>query len=167
MKYLGRIVFLVAVIMVASYVPNSSAQFFMTGNPLVGEKSPDFTLDTTSGEKVNMTKFRDKHSAIIFFWATWCPHCREQLKVLNNESANMLKKNIKIILVDIGEGAKQVQAHLKREKISLNVFLDQDQAIAETYAIIGVPTFFFINKSGVITAVEHTIPDNYEEILSK
>ena len=144
----------------------ASAQLFNMESPLLGKKAPDFSLDTTSGAtNVSMTKFREGKPAIIFFWATWCPHCREQLKVLNKQIDQIQKKNIKLILVDIGESAKQVQKHFEREKIALEVFLDKDEAVAEQYALIGVPTFFFINKEGVVKSVEHAFVDEYEEIL--
>ena len=59
---------------------------FMT-QTLIGKPAPDFTLDTLSAKQVNMTSYRSGKKAIIFFWATWCPHCRVQLKELNARRA--------------------------------------------------------------------------------
>ncbi len=56
---------------------------------------------------------------------------------------------------------------MERNKVSLEIFLDEDQKLAEEYGLIGVPTFFFINKNGVTQAVEHRLLENYEEILLK
>lgn len=134
-------------------------------NVLVGRPAPDFTLETLSGEKVNMTQLRDGKPALIFFWATWCPHCRGQLQALTQKHHDIEQKGIKIILVDVGESPREVEAYVKAYDITLDVFLDQEAALAEQYHIIGVPTFFFVNKEGLVTAVKHGLPDDYQEIL--
>lgn len=147
-------------------VPAAQAQFFMFENPLVGEMAPDFTLSTTEDKQVNLNEYRGGDSAIIFFWATWCPHCRTQLSQLNDVKGEMAQKGIKLVLVDLGETKKQVDAYLKKNNLQYPVFLDKDSKVAEQYNIVGVPTFIFVNKEGKVQAVEHSIPRNYEAILS-
>ena len=146
---------------------HASGQIPKEKNSFIGKKAKDFTLETLSAKKVNMTDFRDGQSAIIFFWATWCPHCREQLAALNANRQEIEGKGIKIILVDTGESADEARSYVKRNQIQLEVFLDEDQTAAEDYGLIGVPTFFFVDKKGVMKAVEHYLPENYEDILSK
>ncbi len=146
--------------------PSARAQSFFMENPLVGQTAPDFTLKTFNGEKTNMTKFRDNKSAIFFFWATWCPHCREALKGLNQKRSDMENKGIKLMLVDVGEGEKEVRRYVERNKIGATIFLDQESSLADPYGIIGVPTFVFVDSKGVVRAVDHMLPDNYEEILA-
>jgi hypothetical protein len=55
---------------------------------------------------------------------------------------------------------------MTKNNIEFDVFMDKEQSIAEEYGIIGVPTFFFVNKDGVIKAVEHEIPSDFKEILN-
>ncbi|HLF18262.1 MAG TPA: TlpA disulfide reductase family protein [Candidatus Omnitrophota bacterium] len=145
----------------------AQAQFFVFENPLVGKQAPDFTASTLNSGKISMSQFRDGQSAIIFFWATWCPHCRKQLKELAEKKQELTQKGIKIILVDIQENAQQVKGYMDKNRIDYEVFLDEDQSIAENFGIVGVPTFFFLNKDGVIKAVEHEIPSDYEKILAQ
>ncbi len=142
-------------------------QLFFLENPNVGSPAPDFTLDTLKEKNVNMTKYREGKNAIIFFWATWCPHCREALKNLNNNAAQLQDKGIKVILVDLGETVQEVRQHIEKNKINFDVFLDTKNFLSEPYGIIGVPTFFFLNDQGVVKAVEHAMPENYEEIFFK
>lgn len=161
------IIILFCVLVFLTPSPSSArAQFFFMENPLIGQTAPDFTLKTVNGAKVNMTKFRDNKSAIIFFWATWCPHCREALKELNKDLAKIEGKGIQVILVDVGEGEKEVQRYMERNKIGATVFLDQETSLSDPYGIIGVPTFVLVDSKGVVRAVEHAIPQNYEEILA-
>ncbi|HDY74901.1 MAG TPA: TlpA family protein disulfide reductase, partial [Candidatus Marinimicrobia bacterium] len=140
-------------------------QFFSMGNPLIGKQAPDFTLETLRGKDVNMTEFRDGNSAIIFFWATWCPYCRKELDDFDKKIANMQKENIKLILVNVGEAPQKIRSFVDKNNINLDVFLDQDSSLSEKYGIVGIPTFFFVNESGVIKAVENALPEDYDDIL--
>lgn len=150
----------------AALVPSAASDgLFFWENPLVGQAAPDFTLKTLKGPLVNMTKFRDNKSAIIFFWATWCPHCRAALKELDKQSEQMEKSGIKLILVDLGESATEVSAYMTRNHIGLTVFLDQDSSLGDPYAIIGVPTFVLVDQEGIVRSVEHALPGNYQDIL--
>jgi len=152
--------------MSAAFSRNAGAQFFMFDNPLVGKETPDFNAPTLLGGVQNMSTFRNGNKAIIFFWATWCPHCRKQLSELNKISKELEKEGISVVLVDVGEAADQVKSFMTSNKIGFDVFLDQQQSIAEEYGIIGVPTFYFVNKDGIIKAVEHEIPKDYKAILN-
>lgn len=129
---------------------------------LVGKPAPDFTLSTTKADKVNFTQYRGGQNAIIFFWATWCPHCQEQLRELNEKSAQFAAGNVKLAIVDLSESKKQVEKYLKKNKIDLEVFLDKEGVLEADYQIIGVPTLYFVNKEGKVTAVRHDLPEDYQ-----
>jgi len=75
------------------------------------------------------------------------------------------RDNIKIILIDIGESTQKVRQYINANNISFDVFLDQSEELAREYRVIGVPTFFFLNKEGIIVAAENILPKNYKEIL--
>lgn len=142
------------------------AQLSEMESPLIGKPAPDFSLESVKNGKVSLTKLRDGKGAIVFFWATWCPHCRRQLGELNAQAAEIEKKGIKIILIDLGENAKQVSAYLGKQGINLDAVLDENSSLADEYGLVGVPTFYLIDKKGVVKAMEHVLPENYEQILS-
>jgi len=135
-------------------------------NPLLNKQAPDFTLPTLSGQPTSLSQLRDGKSAILFFWATWCPHCRVQLKELSVMKADIEVKGIKVLLVDVGESSQQVGNYMKKNNINYEVFLDEDSKVSDEYNLIGVPTYFLIGADGVIKAVDHAIPSDYVEILT-
>ena len=152
--------------MSAAFVPSyASGQLFSFEDPLQDKPAPDFTLKTLNGKEINLAKYREGGPAIVFFWATWCPHCREQLKDLNVHGSEIEKKGIKLILVDLGEDARQVGAHMKKHNMQYDVLLDTDSAVADKYGIVGVPTFYLIDKTGVVKLIDHAMPENYAEVL--
>jgi len=148
--------------------PQAMGQFHLLfENPMIGKEAPEFSTLTLSGEILSMHKVRAKKKAIMFFWATWCPHCQTQIKDLNANKETFAKQDIKIILVDSGEIPNAVQAYMSKYNIQMDTFLDFNSDIGKQYNIIGLPTYFLINQEGIITAVEHELPKNYQVLLEK
>ena len=140
-------------------------QFFFFQHPMQDQMAPDFVLKTLKGQTLRMSEYRDGQKAILFFWATWCPHCRMQLKQLYDERNNIAKQGIKVILVDLEEDARQVGVYLEKRHIDFEVFLDENADVGEQYQIIGIPSFFFLNSQGKIVAVKNFLPENFEQIF--
>ncbi len=166
MRIFMRIILVIFLIVSVFGLSKADAQFLFFGNPLEGKKAPDFTLATLKKDSVNMTEYREGKSAIVFFWTTWCPHCRSALRELDAQYSDLLKEGIKLILIDIEENKRQVASFIKRDNISLNIFLDTDGSVAGEYALVGVPTFYLIDKNGIVISVGHDLPEDYKDILT-
>lgn len=134
-------------------------------SPLIGKVFQDFTLDRMSGTKATLSQLIKGKKALVFFFATWCPHCSEQIQALSARKAEIAAQGIVVNLVDIGEPKAKVAGFLKTHGIDNDVFLDQDTAVAEKYAVVGVPMVFFIGADGIVRGMEYGLPDNYQEIL--
>ncbi len=159
-------VFLLAVGLMFCFSPLSAqAQFIFDENPLIGKKAMDFTLNTTSGQTISLNEYRQSAAAIVFFWATWCPHCRDELRTLAKESQHFAKSGIKIVLVNVEENPRLVKSFMEKINLPYPVFLDEKSEVSEQYGIIGLPSLFFVDKNGVIAGMEHGLPDNFMEIL--
>jgi len=129
--------------------------------PLIGKAAPDAVLLKSDGTSANILGSRQGHKAILVFWATWCPHCYEDLGVINNNFASIGQKGIKIILVDIGETKEDVQEYFFRRQMKLASFVDTDSAMQGTYRLVGVPTLVFIDEKGIVRSVTHEFPSDY------
>lgn len=162
MRSFGKVVLLIIVFYA---LLRSCEPFFQGHNPLAGQMAPDFILETLSGGKKSLHRFRDDRPALIFFWTTWCPLCRRQLRTLEGQRETMEEKGIKIILVDVGESPQEVRAYFDTHGISFDTFFDQDSLLAGHYKINGVPALFFVNTEGIIVDVKYSLPGNYEEVL--
>jgi peroxiredoxin len=143
---------------------NASAQGFFD-HPLTGKVAPDFTLDTLKAKAVKFSDLSKGKKAIVFFWATWCPHCRDQVKALKAQLPKLEKDGIVVVLVDIGEDRPVVENFLKAGNYDFEVFLDVDSYVAEMFQVFGVPTLFFIGADGKIREMLNVFPDDYAEIL--
>jgi peroxiredoxin len=129
-----------------------------------GQSAVDFNLKDTSGANVTLSEFRGS-PVILFFWTTWCPHCRKELERIDTMSQQFQKEGIKVLPLDIGESPVKVMNFLKSRNLNLTVALDVASTVARDYNIRGVPTYIFISKTGAIISEEHTLPSDYRELL--
>ena len=166
MKYYIR-VGVIIILLNLSYSPSTALgqHLFFMENEMIGKPVPDFTLKTLKEDKVNLAEYRKGKKTIIFFWATWCPHCREAMGKLNENSKELIKKDIKLVLIDQGEREKIVKNYIQKNNIEFDIFLDEEMSLMEPYGLIGVPTFFFINEEGIVKDVKHILPENYQDIF--
>jgi peroxiredoxin len=142
----------------------ASAQGFFD-HPIVGKDAPDFILDTLDAKEVHFQDLIKGKKAIVFFWATWCPHCREQVKALKKFELKLAEEGVVVALVDIGEDAATVQKFVAAGKFNFPVFLDIKSYVAEMYQVFGVPTLFFIGTDGKVREMLNYLPDDFEQIL--
>jgi peroxiredoxin len=145
----------------------ASGQFFFMENENIGKPMQDFQLPMLNGGPASLTEYRQGKRAIVFFWATWCPHCREALSKISANRQEIDGKGIQVVLVDIGENAEVVGKYFEKNKIDMDVFIDESTEVATLFGIIGVPTFYFIDEEGIIKNVLHGYPDDLEAAFSK
>jgi peroxiredoxin len=126
----------------------------------------DIILNDVNGKSVNISNSKG-NPVILFFWTTWCPYCRKELKSLNLLYPQMKKEGITVYAVNIGESANRVKGFLKDFGLTFNVLLDQEALLADLYAVMGVPTYVLLNKAGEWVAHDNALPGNYENLLLK
>jgi peroxiredoxin len=132
----------------------------------VGKTAYDATLPTALGGPKSLSQAREGKKAVLFFWATWCPHCHDEITRLNRNMEAITAKGVKIVLVSIGETKEDVAAYLKRNAVVLDSFLDEDNALQGPYDLVGVPPLVFVDEKGIIREVRHDFPDNYGEYFT-
>ena len=154
--------FLIAAMMMFS-AGCANAGFF--DNPMIGKKAPDFKLAQLKGGEASLDTLRKGGRAVLFFWATWCPHCREQLQAMNAVKADLEKIGATVTLIDIGEDKAVVSKFLLAKGYDYNVLLDSDSSVSEVYQVMGVPTIVFIGADGNIREIMNGFPGNYADIL--
>lgn len=130
------------------------------------ETASDFTLQDLSGNNASLSDFYEQ-SVVLFFWTTWCPHCRRALSNFNNEYENLKSEGIELLAIDIGESEARVENFIKKYSIQYPILLDYNSDVAQKYGVMGVPTVILINKEGSVVSVSHTFPTNYKSLLSE
>lgn len=129
-------------------------------------QAPDFTLKDTKENLISLSSYKDKSAVLLFFWATWCPFCRDELKELNSRYAELTRDKVEIIGVNLGESQAKVEKFIRSYVLAFPMLLDRENSTAYTYNIVGVPTLVLVDKKGNIVFQGHKFPQEYKKLLS-
>lgn len=117
-------------------------------------KAPHFTVYDRDGKKVRFAEFEGK-PIVLNFWAGWCGPCRMEMPDFNEKYLEK-GKEINFLMVNMTDGSRETveKAHkLVSEKgYSFPVFYDKDMDAARSYGVSSLPTTYFIDREGYITA---------------
>ena len=166
MTRVARNLFLIAFTLVSVFGAAGRVQAQdMFGSPLIGKEAPSVSLQKLKGGAESFQDAINGKKAVMIFWATWCPHCREQLQAINASKAELDQKDIAVLLVNVGESKSQVEKFLKEKGYEFDVFMDTDSAAAELYQVLGIPTIVLIGSDGKVRDVQYQFPREYADIL--
>ena len=145
-----------ALVMAFAVMPKAAmAQDDIEATTLIkkGDKAPDFTVEMVDGEQITLSKLKGK-VVVVNFWATWCPPCRQELKVVEKELINRFKgKDFVFLPISRGEAKKTVEAFRKQNGYTFPMGLDPKQAIYKKYASNYIPRNFVVGKDGKVIYV--------------
>jgi peroxiredoxin len=127
----------------------------------------DFTLQDTNREMITLGTYRDKQAVLLLFWTTWCPYCREELKVLNNMHSKLIRDGLEVLAIDGGESFAKVNRFINVYGLTYRVLLDQDLAVAKSFGVLGIPTYVLINQKGYIVFKDNYFPREYKSLISE
>lgn len=129
-------------------------------------RAPDFRLIDTKGELVDLASFKDKKSLILLFWTTWCPYCRRAMRDLNQEYAQLESLDIEVLAINIMERASRIKLFLSSFPVKFKILLDRDGRVADSYHLVGVPTYVLIDKRGRVRFNKNYFPkSDYQRLL--
>ena len=133
----------------------------------VGDKAPDFTAVSLTGEKIQLNAWKGS-PVILRFWSTDCKYCRADTPIFNYYFDKYKKKGLRVVYVNTGqESLARVKAFVTDLDIPFPVIKDKGEAIALQYNVKIVPQTIFISPDGVIlTAILGGVGEaEFKEIL--
>ena len=114
--------------------------------------APDFTLTGFDGRVATVSKLRGQ-VAIINFWASWCPPCREEAAYLEQTWRKYKDRGVVFIGVDYVDTEKPALAYIKEFDITYINGPDLGTRISQSFNIKGVPETYFVAKNGELRGV--------------
>ncbi len=108
----------------------------------IGNVVPDIIQD---GE--NILRNANEQKTLIFFWASWCPHCMQEVFLLNELAKD---KSVKVVAISL-DTEKEEYMIVKEKLTGLSHYCDYkkwESKPVKDYFIQGTPTYFYIDKLG-------------------
>lgn len=136
--------------------------------PTYGQKTPapEFSLKTSDGKTVQMSKLRGK-VVVVNFWATWCGPCRYEIPDFIDVYSKTKEKGLEIVGISLDEqGWEVVLPFLDKNKINYPVVVASPREARKWGRIQYIPTTFIVDKQGFIVDT-HTGVMTKDALLKK
>jgi len=124
---------------------------------LRGREAPDVELEMADGRKVKISDFRGK-VVLLHFWATWSGPQRRQMSTLDELCAEYAGKDVVFLAVNVREDAETATVALRSHGYRLTLARDPQGQAAEKYGVVGFPTTYLLDASGIVRLVHHGLP---------
>ena len=119
--------------------------------PEIGKPAPDFTATTLEGQKVKLSALRG-HPVWLTVGASWCQPCRAENPDIEAAWEKYRPAGLKLVAVFIQDDASTIRGYAERTGLTYPKIDDSSSQIADSYRILGIPSHFFIDSSGVLRA---------------
>ena len=128
----------------------------------IGERAPDFSLRSTTGEQITLSEFRGKRRVLLeFYGSDFAPVCGANLTARKSDYSKFQALNVQILGVSTNHpfSQKQFSESLQLPYPLLSDFPDLKVtklygglSLNSTYAQFGIAerAFFLIDKDGIV-----------------
>jgi cytochrome c biogenesis protein CcmG, thiol:disulfide interchange protein DsbE len=141
----GRVVALIVVFMAAC----STREPVRLNN---GDPAPAFSAERSVGGMLRYPDDLRGKVVVIRFWADWCRYCEGEMKAIEAVYRRHRDKGLEVLAVNAGQDQATVNAFMTKIKVTYPALLDESAAISKRYGVVGLPTTYMVDRSGVVRA---------------
>jgi len=138
----------------------------------VGDRAVDFTIKTFDGGEFSLSSHAGS-PVLINFWASWCGPCRIEGPLMESLYNKYKDRGIVFVGLAIQDSEKGSRAYLKKFGWTFPAGPDSGDAMADAYAVRGIPKTVIIKRDGTVAYIQSGVmPEEYlagkiEEVLAK
>lgn len=115
--------------------------------PRIGEIPPAIACNDVSGEYISLNRLKG-NVVVIFFWSSSC--CGDRLKKLEPWYSLNKYKGLSILAINVGDEENSVKRYVMNNGLTFTMLTDERGMISRQYGVAGFPTFFILDRDGVI-----------------
>lgn len=116
--------------------------------------APDMAVYDRDGKEVHLSDYIGK-PIVLNFWASWCGPCQMEMPDFN-EKYQELGEEVQFLMINMTDGSRETvekaSAFIEEQGYGFPVFYDTEFDAANTYGASSLPTTFFIDAQGKVTA---------------
>ena len=123
--------------------------------PAVGAPAPDFTLPSTSGTDVTLSKLRGRNVLLAFFPLAFTGTCTKEMSAFSEEFDKFREVNALVLPISV-DSVPTLNEFKSKERLSFDLLSDFKREVSRKYGTLIEEKFFsnrayiLIDKDGVV-----------------
>jgi peroxiredoxin len=123
--------------------------------PSVGSAAPDFTLPSTSGERVTLSQFRGKPILIAFFPLAFSPTCSAELCEMRDDWSEFESRGLMVLPISV-DSTYALKEYKQKYNMKVDLLSDFKREVTIRYGVLNEDRFFsnrayfLVDRDGVV-----------------
>lgn len=123
--------------------------------PRVGQPAPDFTLASTSGEKVTLSALRGRPVLLAFFPAAFTRVCTEELCEMRDDWDRFAEHDLVVLPISV-DAVPSLKAYKEHYQLKGELLSDFFREASKAYGVLlparnaSTRAYFLIDREGVV-----------------
>ena len=146
----NRIKYQVANLMPLEYEPPKSE--IIAGLVKIEEAAQmqTISLKALNGEKITVPNDYKGKALLVNFWATWCPHCVEEIPSMNRALEALDAERFAMISISYKDSKATLEEFVKKVDVDFPILMDLDGQVSKDWKVFAYPSSFLIDANGKI-----------------
>lgn len=111
--------------------------------------APEFSFTALNGTPVSLESLHGK-VALLDFWATWCPPCRESVSTLLALHKKFANQPVEFVGISADSNEQAWQKFVADHHMDWPDYLDSTGAVQQDFGVDSYPTYIVIDRAGLI-----------------
>lgn len=120
-----------------------------------GTPAPDFTLPSTAGEQVTLSKLRGKRVLLAFFPAAFTGTCTAEMCEFTADITEYASRNAEVLPISVDQ-VPSLKVFAEQENVSVPLLSDSRREVSRAYGVLDEEKFWarrayvLIDEEGVV-----------------
>jgi len=118
-----------------------------------GSDAPAFSGVSDKGVSVSLDNYANK-TCMLVFWATWCPHCQQNLPEIKKIYDKRIDKSFDLITISLDSNKTDWKSYITDLNFNTNINICSgkgwDDVNAANYDVYATPSIFIIKNKKII-----------------
>ena len=107
--------------------------------------APEWRLENVAGSTISFTAEDRLRPAVLLFWTSWCPYCRELMPFLDRIQREYAARGVSVYALNIWEDSDPL-AYFSERQYAMPLLLAAD-LVAEDYGVKSTPAVLVVDES--------------------
>jgi peroxiredoxin len=111
-------------------------------------------VQNLDGRSITLTDGIKNKPALLIFWASWCPSCREQTRSFQGAFDRTRKTGLQVMAINIGvkETLASAKKYAHENRLTLPIYFDGDHSVTKAFDVASTPTILLIDRTGKVVS---------------